>query len=358
MLDSLLLNYNFAVENFENYLKTYPENIQQEGYLIKLKHYENLKKIINYYDYKNCYLNKEIDLYDEKPLTINPIEFRTSSYLINMLYNNNKYIMINKKFWEVICKKGKENAPPILYKHQSNNLIFKLDDNITLSFIQSNNSKNIIDKSSINFRYDSNFIEVKTIYKDIIKYYQFEKKFLNDLNSQNKITKDDYLVSKKWFDKWIKYTNYEYFKQYFLKYKKINEYDLINKLIYHIEKEKFNYFTLNNIEILNFNNIKEILFFLQKDSIAFINNISLINNNNNSQKISYNVYKKIIIFNINENIIFKTNNNIISLKNKEIHNYFSMINEKVKINNEIIINSTEDLKNKENKNEIFIPKII
>ena len=73
MLDSLLLNYNFAVENFENYLKTYPENIQQEGYLIKLKHYENLKKIINYYDFKNCYLKKEIDICDEKPLNINQI---------------------------------------------------------------------------------------------------------------------------------------------------------------------------------------------------------------------------------------------------------------------------------------------
>ena len=97
--ESTLVKYNNAILNFEEYLKQLynKEKIIEinKGYLINLEDYEDLKEKINYTHFKENILNNNLDnesLSDsDEIIKIKQIDFKTSSYLLNMIYNDNKY---------------------------------------------------------------------------------------------------------------------------------------------------------------------------------------------------------------------------------------------------------------------------
>ena len=115
--NNLLLKYNRAIFNFENYVKELyiKTDGMKCGYLINLYDYEDLKKKVNYSkDKARDYLQNEIKLSDsEKIYTIKEIEKRTPEYLIDMINKGNKYIIVDQNFWKVFCEKGKENNEAI-----------------------------------------------------------------------------------------------------------------------------------------------------------------------------------------------------------------------------------------------------
>ena len=161
------MNYRNAISDFEEYLEDiYSDNncigIEYRGYLINLKDYERMKEII---DDNNFNINDS-----KNKFKINQIEFKKPQYLINMILNGNKYIFINTTLWELICDNDKKNETPIIYKVNSNDISFSLD-NIELSF---SHNKNIIDEYSLNNSYK---------YKS--KYYDNEAKDENNLKYQN-----------------------------------------------------------------------------------------------------------------------------------------------------------------------------
>ena len=120
------LNYNFAFqENEISILSIIQTNnkelINEKGYIIKLNDYEELKNLINYKKYKNYYYNAPDKIKAffnndniSKIKRIKGIKYRTSRYIINMLLNNNKYILITPKLYDLISYKtneGKEETP-------------------------------------------------------------------------------------------------------------------------------------------------------------------------------------------------------------------------------------------------------
>ena len=213
LLDQLLLNkYYNAILNFEEYLNTiYYKSKINKGHLINLKDYENFKEKIKYLNAISK--TNDAPLSDlDKIFSIKQIEFNTSSYLINMINNDNKYILINSDLWKILCDKGEESTFIITYEIKSNNIIFQLDDKKLLIFKNEQN-KNIIDKSSLISKYDNNNNEFKTIYDDIKKYYDFETKFLTDLKEKKKFNKKCNIINKYSFDKWKEYSNYENIKK-------------------------------------------------------------------------------------------------------------------------------------------------
>ena len=294
------LQYNKAICSFEEGLLKYINNnsVERVGYLINLNDYENLKKTTNY-DKKNALnYNKQnnVKLKDEEKLySFEQIKIKTSKYLLNMIFNGNRYILISSDLWKVICKKGKEKEPPFSYKVEKNNIILKIDDNKKqLIFKQDGN---IIDKNtySSNNTYKPNIEEINTILNDINNYYNFEKEFINSLKSSKSSQKIEYLVTKKWFDKWLKNSNYENIKKNFLEAYK-NEQEIKNELIYYHEINKIKYSELIPIEIISFKNRNEIESFLEKDSLVVITSkfIPLFKGDYNINNIRYYAYDNII----------------------------------------------------------------
>ena len=320
---SNLKNYSKAISDFENFLKDiYSSNTSGEneyiGYLINLKDYEKIKEIVNDVNINDYEIN----------FTINQIEIKTPQYLTYMILNENKYIFINTELWRIICNEDKINDTPIKYKINENDITFSLDK-IEFSF---NLNNNIIDKNSLNSNsiYKSNYEKITKIYDSINNYYKFEKAILKDLkNKKNSRDKNnEYLIDKKWIEKWETISNYEKIKNNFAQDNLNSKKNIMNILIYYLEQNKCNYNELfESVNIRKFNKIEEFESYLNKNSLVLVNG-NFINRFDNFfsflnffKSIKYKAFNNRIHFYLDDNEIlsFKSNNNIISLN--EIINY-------------------------------------
>ena len=261
----ILLKYQKAIYKFNKKLEEIysynnsNNNREYKGHLINLKDYEDFIKKINYEKNKYSVNNSVVDenISDsEKIYKIKQIEFITSQYLFNMIYNDNKYIIINNDLWKILCNKGEENNLLIKFEINSNNITLKLIDGKKLVFSNYSSSKNIIERyhfasTDSDIHNTSNYDEIKNIYNVIEKYFNFEKKFLKDLkNSKYSVQNSGYFVDKNWIDEWKLYSNYEEIKINYLD-KNIDEKNIIDQIIYYQEKNKYIYSKLNKIEIIN-----------------------------------------------------------------------------------------------------------
>ena len=327
-----LKNYRNAIADFEKYIKNiYSSNsieTEHKGYLINFEEYENIKVIID---------NFEVNINDcGQIFHIKQIEFKTPQYLIYMILNGNKYILINTDFWRLICDKDKINESPIVYRINDNDITFKIN-NKELSF---SHNKNIIDKKSLNSSSDyiSNYENITKIYDSIINYYNFENTILKSLSYKHypNDTTNEYLLSNEWIDKWKKLSNYEYIKTKYLQYNLNNKENIMNNLILYLENNKLNYNELfGSINIRKFDKEEELKSYLKKDSLVLIDrkfidifvNFTFLNNFKSTKFKAFNNQIHIYLED-NEVLSFKSNNNIISLN--EIINY-SYLKQLIKI---------------------------
>ena len=49
-----------------------------------------------------------------------------------MLYNENKYIIINTELWKIICENGRESEKPIKYEIKRSNIKMFIEDKTDL----------------------------------------------------------------------------------------------------------------------------------------------------------------------------------------------------------------------------------
>ena len=352
-----ITDYKNAISEFEQfrhniYFNKNSIGIEYAGYLINLKDYEKIKEIIN---------NEKININDyENNFKISQIEFKTPQYLINMVLNGNKFIIIKPELWDLICDINKKYDSSIIYKVNSKDITFSLD-NKELSF---KHNKNIIDKyafkNSSNYSnkstYESNYEKITKICESAIQYYTFENEILDDLKNKqlyNTIA-SEYIVSREWIDKWKKYSNYENIKTKYLQ-KEINKKeDILGDLINYFEIDKINYNELSiSIKNLKFSKKEELVSYLKEDSLVLVNNKFLycFNNNDSENYIKYNAFNHKIYFYLDDNVIlgFKSNNNIISLDG--IINY-SHLKQLIKIF--FFQKQIKSFKEKEAKNKIYL----
>ena len=275
MTEELQKLYNKNIFTFEEeYIKNLKPNKAYKGNLINLADYNDLKKITQYDKSKKLiYLKADSSkIIDQKKLKkIKEIKLRTSRYLINMLCNDNQFILISSDLWKFISKE-KDNGNSFSYKIDNNgNLTITFDDKVSLSF-KHNNKINIINKQNINFDIieKSNIKEINSFYESINEYYKFEKKFIDKLRQAK--TKQEFgcLVEKNWLDKWLIYCNYKEIKEKNYNIESQKQ-EIKNKLIYDLEKN--NYFKHSNLIPINiiFPEKKEQLeSYLQKDSLVIV----------------------------------------------------------------------------------------
>ena len=324
----LLKEYKDKINDFENkYVKDNFQNYKKydshRGYLINLECYNNLKKKIqDYYDRKVSASTAVKNLNK-----LNDIAFKTSSYLINMILNGNKYIIINTTLWKLFGNKERPNNQ-ILYDIDKNLIYFSLDSNIPLKFA-CYLKNNIIDDSSFSQYYNeekyytqltSNFKVIEKIYQEISVYYYFETKIIENIKCGEKVEVQlAYLIDENWMNQWMKQTNYEEFRKIF---SKITDRKLIkDQIIYFGEKNKTNKLGIPKIIIKQFKNIEELKYYLENNSLVLVNFSFVYNfDENNNNCLYYSTSKNGVKLIINgAKIDIPSKNNIISLKQNNIN---------------------------------------
>ena len=353
--EDLLINY---IENFEKvYVKDLFDNYKEKGpcvgYLINLENYEDLRTKLKT---QSKGKNKESKILDSNT-KLKTLEIKTSKYLIKMLLNGNKYIIINEELWNLFGVEKKNNTH-ILYYIDKGIIIFKLDDNFQLSFLCPRHN-NIIDKYSIKEENNANFFskiksefeEIEKTFKQIKDYYDFEKELSLYLNQNIVVQKHKeigYLVDQKWVENWKENTHYDEIKENFKI--PLGEMKLKNKLIFFNEINKIE---LPEIIIKKFETINSIQHYLENNSLALVNFSFIYNfNKTNAESIYYFASKNNLELCIhNDNLSIKSFDNILTLKTSNespiyIENQIPNINELNPCsNNNIITNNDNNFKN-------------
>ena len=308
------------------------ENFKQHnGYLINLKEFEEIKIKINYEKNKHIKLKHNFlalsksEGVDKKYYTLDEIEFRNSDYLLNMLFNGNKYIFINKNLWKLLCKEGKENTEPIIYEINYSKIKFMLDDHKVVIF--ANNHYNQISSETFYQDYNSDYSLYKSNYENIVKgvfmqikeFYEFERYFQRNLKNFNKTNYNTgYLIDINWFDKWKKFNDYFKIKYNDLEKNKSKK-DILDHIIYVQQLNKTKGILLEEPKVYKFDNKNELLLFLKRNELALIEaSLFSLCPDLSEKKIYYYLYNNKIefLFGKDNTIIFDTRDNIISLKNE------------------------------------------
>ena len=331
MLDNhkkLLIKYQKGIYDFENdYIKdifiNYKKYDTHRGYLINLESYNAIKIQVGSYfkDFKNA--SKIVNNLN----ALEEIEYKTSTYLLNMLFNGNKYIIVNSKIWELFGDQERKNEAIIHYSVIKDNIIFSPDDNIELVFSCISHN-NIIDKSSFQPQYNklynqflSNYENIKKIYDEIADYYKFENELELYLNNNQQIQKKKklgYFVEINWLKKWKKKTNYEEIKKLIMA--NIDKSQIKNEIISLEEINRIKKVSLPKIEIKNFDSIEKLKDYSLKNSLALVNYYFIYHFDKNSDGFFqyYPSKNKIKISISSKELNFQTKNNIITLSQNNI----------------------------------------
>ena len=328
---NLLKHYVAQINNFEDtyikYIFNEKNNYQNyEGYLINLESYQELKRKI-YSSYDNSTKSPTQILKSLNKLS--DIEIRTSNYLLNMLWNGNEYIIINKDLWNLFVKKEKA---PINYTIKSGFISFALDNKFYFVF-DCKKCDNIIHKNLLliekNKKYDtylqSNNNKLEKLYYQMYLFHEFENSIITSLNdnSQNKYNCNGCLIDEIFIKTWKEKTYYEKIVKNFPKFntgiKRIKNYIIFinevlkeNKLINQTKFEIKNY-------VKNFKNINELKSYLERNTLVIVSFNFLCNIGeeviDNRCMLSFSIFNKMVRIYINNELLdIKTNNNIITLK--------------------------------------------
>ena len=325
--EKLLNAYRTQIINFENnYVKDIFNNYKNykrhlhEGYLINLESFEDLKYKIEKYFSGHLRASETI----ENLSKLKSLEINSSTYLINMLFNGNKYIIINRKLWDLFGQKEKLNVK-ISYKIEEEIIIFNLEDNIQLKF-NCWKKDNIIESLSFtrqnNFNIystlESNYYNIDKIYKKILAYYNFENEIVDILNKgwigqKEKDRTLGFLVDGNWFKNWKIFSNYEEIKKSF---EQSEEEKLIkDKIIFFEEINKKLQKKISKIITIKFKSKNDFFQHLKNNSLVLVNYNFVFNfEEKTNDSMFYSISKNNIklYFNNKETLDIKSNNNIIT----------------------------------------------
>ena len=357
MSKSLLKKYCDAIKAFEDRKKSYKTpNVKYKGHLINKSKYEELKKKVDYNNYKGVAPKSVIIEDNDKIMKIKDIDIKSYSYLNNMIINGNEYILIDESFWTIVKDKKDSLGTTFEYKIDSSMLIIYFEHGKELKF--KININNALNSNTLLTKNENDFKDIKKIYNSIKEYYEFENKVKSELknpNPENKSSKG-FLVENELLDSWIKTIKYETIKNDYISSNK-SEKKTIDKIIYYIEKKEAKFMDLTTLKNDMINTKSKLEEYLKSKSIALLseNFIKTFSNNPNLKKIEYKILKnKIeIIFDSSNTITLDAKDNIISNKST------SATEEKDQIEHEVLNKNSEENVNKDNlTNNNFFDDVI
>ena len=326
--------------------------LKEFGFLIHKKYYDNIKDKLNYSIFKSYIaddneFNSKLDEFYEnkKEISFIPCKqelFYSSKDLIQNLFKNNEYAIINFSLWKII-NNGKyiENEGRIKYEIRENKIILSFGTGINVYFKYNSNIisyKNLVSSSKeknneikspmkliINQNFNNKITKEKMIdklYLSMIEFNNFEKLIMNklklDKNDTNEIM-EGYFLEKNWFLKWKEFTDYDNSKILLSENnieKKINQ---IKSKVKSISQSEL--YPISIIKYFNNYNLENIL---KNETIILVNErfLSIFENNLEYQgkyKIKFIIDKHQIIFLFekgNNKSIYSLNNILPIEKNK------------------------------------------
>ena len=318
--DSLLKKYSHAIKILEDNIKGYnKKDLKYKGYLLNLDDYKNFKNQVNYEANKSAYLQNYAIKESDKKLFIKVPEIKSKRQLINLLYNKNKYIIIDQTFYKLICEKGKSNSETMDYviSNKTNEIHLILKEQNLLKF-NNKGKNNIIEESMIKNNPNNNFEDIKKTLQSIKKYYDFESTVENQLKSKSELKNKEkgYLLEKTWIDDWKEKIQYDKIKNDFIISKKSDK-KTLDELIYIFEIKHIRYLNLVDIKTPELNTKEKVEEYIKTKSLILVNTdfITSLENSNNLKEIEYIINDNTIeiFFDSNNSLSFKAKNNILEL---------------------------------------------
>ena len=317
-------DYQNAIQAFKDYvLKNNAEVSDRihEGFLIDYKDYDSLtknkgKKVNSNGSLCESFSNNKPNLIPKNP-----------NNLRDQINSGDKFVLINKDFYNKICEREKNsNIHIIRYKisqytiniYGDNNEVLKFKKN-EINLIEIDNAANDGAKQ-INITVSKN---IDKIYTDIINYHNIETKLQSILSIQNiqEQKYEGFFVDEVWDDKWKKCSYYNLIKERCL-INNIIDKDKIIKIIKEEQTKKyFNYDEVYDVENYLAKNENEVYYSIKdlNKSYVILDKIFLnkFNIKKKFQPIPFHIsYQNVALKPTSQTILnCKTNNNIISINN-------------------------------------------
>ena len=312
--EDILKLYVYRINSIES---TNKNDKKHNGYLINYTDYKELKNKIDYEKNKGKKAPYKFDITDkEKIMKIKDLEFKTKEYLINMLFNDNKYIIVSPELWKIICEQKLEKEKPIEYQYIESSTILNL--NLNREIIKFTSQKdNIIEYSNLKNKTYNLFDSIKKTYQNISRYYTFENLVENGLKvkKEEKINGKGYLLEKEWIDKWKQQIKYDNIKRDYLNKGK-NEKEVRDKLIYLFEEKKLKYNDLSEIKNNELNTKQKLEKYLETNSLVLVSTdfISSLCQTHKLKEFDFSLYENTININFSANdfLQIEAKDNIIS----------------------------------------------
>ena len=254
-------DYQNAIKEFKEYVNKNNTEVSDrihEGFLIDYGEFVNLTK--NEGNNANNNILSCESAANNKP-NLTP---KAPNGLKNKINSGNKFVLINRDFYNKVCNKNIDsNIHIIKYRISQDAINLYGDNNEVLKFQKNNINLIEIDKAAkdqpkeIKINVSNN---IDKIYTDIINYFNLETNLQKELGNKNANYKEyqGFFVDKEWDDKWKKYSYYDTIKTRFL-INNICDKDTITKVIKEEQAKNYlNYDELNDVEKYLAKNIKEV----------------------------------------------------------------------------------------------------
>ena len=263
--DNVYEKYFQKFKVYVNQTNAESTNKNHQGYLIDFNEFENLSS--NKFEIENE--SGEIcgSIRNRKP----KLTTKTPNNLKNQINTGKRFVLINNELYEKICERKNNGYPIVEPNGDPNKISYRISkDHINvyagtevLKFRK--NDKNLIDKSTLDEQDEDNNNnnnkniknDNEKIYTDILKYYDMEKDFQNQINVQNNLDLNCFLVDKVWDDKWKKYSYYDSIKTKYLQNNIKKKAIIIEAISEEQKKNIYNYDDVNDLESYLANDQKE-----------------------------------------------------------------------------------------------------
>ena len=263
--------------DYEKYFQKFKEYVNQtnaestnknhQGYLIDFNEFENLSS--NKFEIEN----ESGPIFGSSRNRKPKLTTKTPNNLKNQINTGKRFVLINNELYEKICERKNNGYPIVEPNGEPNKISYRISkDHINvyvgievLKFRK--NEKNLIGESTLdeqdedNNNNNNNKIiknDNEKIYTDILKYYDMEKDFQNQINVQNNLDLNCFLVDKVWDDKWKKYSYYDSIKTKYLQNNIKKKATIIEEISEEQNKNNYNYDDVNDLENYLANDQKEV----------------------------------------------------------------------------------------------------
>ena len=226
--------YNKAIFDYEQKIdlleKTKKKN-SGKGYLVFYDDLTEIKKVLNYNNYKvNKYSeNKILSIFKQSKYEtmkkLESINVKSAEYLKNLIININ-CVLITEELFDLINDNIK------------NQISYSVQDRILNLFINNNKSLELTHRYfKLNeFSYDMTdptYKDISNILDSMWNFFNFEQKMNNQFNRNIGNKGKGFLVKKTWLDEWKMFSNYDYFKdKYFFQVENNRFFPDVKKSIY------------------------------------------------------------------------------------------------------------------------------